>query len=288
MRVVLVTGMSGSGKSVAIRLLEDLGYYCIDNLPSRFLGQVCAYLSDAGHNEVAVSVDARTEISLSQLPGVIDELRASGNDVRVLFLTASTEALVQRYSESRRRHPLSERLALGTDGLEPTLTESIEAERDLLAPLNSIGHLIDTSALQANTLRTWVRQFADSPRATLTLTFESFAYKNGIPVDADLVFDVRNLPNPFYDPRLKPLTGLDEPVIAFLASSKRVDEMIEDIGRFLGRWLPGYVQDSRHYVTVAIGCTGGQHRSVYVVEQLARRFAGQGRVLVRHRGIARH
>ena len=288
MRVVLVTGMSGSGKSVAIRLLEDVGYYCIDNLPSRFLRQVCTYLSDAGHNEIAVSVDARTELSLAQLPGVVDELRAAGDDVRVLFLTASTEALVQRYSESRRRHPLSERLALGADGLEPTLTESIEAERDLLAPLNSIGHLIDTSSLQPTTLRNWVRQFADSPRAALTLTFESFAYKNGVPVDADLVFDVRNLPNPFYDPRLKPLTGLDEPVIAFLSASKRVNEMTEDIGRFLDRWLPGYVEDTRHYVTVEIGCTGGQHRSVYVVEQLAKRFNGKARVLARHRAIARH
>lgn len=288
MRVVLVTGMSGSGKSVAIRVLEDVGYYCIDNLPSRFLRQVCTYLSDAGHNEIAVSVDARTELSLAQLPGVVDELRAAGDDVRVLFLTASTEALVQRYSESRRRHPLSERLALGADGLEPTLTESIEAERDLLAPLNSIGHLIDTSSLQPTTLRNWVRQFADSPRAALTLTFESFAYKNGVPVDADLVFDVRNLPNPFYDPRLKPLTGLDEPVIAFLSASKRVNEMTEDIGRFLDRWLPGYVEDTRHYVTVAIGCTGGQHRSVYVVEQLAKRFNGKARVLARHRAIARH
>jgi len=288
MRVVLVTGMSGSGKSVAIRLLEDLGYYCVDNLPSRFLGEVCAYLNDTGHTEVAVAVDARTELSLNPLPAVVEDLRMTGHDVRVLFLTASTEALVQRYSESRRRHPLSERLALGAAGLEPTLTESIEAERDLLAPLNSIGYLIDTSSLQANTLRSWVRQFADSPRATLTLAFESFAYKSGIPVDADLVFDVRNLPNPFYDPRLKSLTGLDEPVIAFLSASPRVNEMTEDIARFLEKWLPEYVQDTRHYVTVAIGCTGGQHRSVHVVEQLAKRFTGRERVLVRHRAIARH
>ena len=286
MRVVLITGMSGSGKSVAIRLLEDLGYYCIDNLPPRFLAEVCTYLNEAGHTEVAVSVDARTELSLGRLPILIESLRSAGHDVRVLFLTASTAALVQRYSESRRRHPLSERLALGVEGLEATLTESIEAERDLLAPMNSIGHLIDTSSLQPNTLRNWVQQFADSPRAALTLTFESFAYKGGIPVDADLVFDVRNLPNPFYDPLLKPLTGLDEPVIAFLSESRRVAEMTEDIAGFLEKWLPGYVQDTRHYVTVAIGCTGGQHRSVYVVEQLSKRFAGRGRVLVRHRAIA--
>jgi UPF0042 nucleotide-binding protein len=288
MRVVLVTGMSGSGKSVAIRLLEDVGYYCIDNLPSRFLEQVCSYLGESGHGEVAVSVDARTEPSLVQLPAVVESLRGANHDVRVLFLTASTEALVQRYSESRRRHPLSERLAVDGEGLEPTLTEAIESERDLLAPLMQIGYLIDTSALQASTLRHWVRQFADSPSATLTLTFESFAYKNGIPVDADLVFDVRNLPNPFYEPRLKPLTGLDAPVIEFLSESKRVAEMIDDIARFLHRWLPGYAQDTRHYVTVAIGCTGGQHRSVYVVEELAKRFAGEARVLARHRAIARH
>lgn len=288
MRVVLVTGMSGSGKSVAIRLLEDIGYYCIDNLPSRFLGQVCSYLGESGHGEVAVSVDARTEPSLAQLPAVVEDLRRANHDVRILFLTASTEALVQRYSESRRRHPLSERLALDGEGLEPTLTEAIEAERELLAPLIQIGYLIDTSALQASMLRHWVRQFADGPSASLTLTFESFAYKNGIPVDADLVFDVRNLPNPFYEPRLKPLTGLDAPVIEFLAESKRVAEMIDDIAGFMHRWLPGYAQDTRHYVTVAIGCTGGQHRSVYVVEELAKRFAGQARVLARHRAIGRH
>ena len=287
MRVVLVTGMSGSGKSVAIRLLEDVGYYCVDNLPPRFLLDLCAYLSDAGHAEVAVSVDARSELSLAELPKIVEDLRRAAHDVRVLFLTASTDALVQRYSESRRRHPLSERLAIGTSGLEPTLTESIEAERDLLAPLNVIGHLIDTSTLQPNTLRNWVRQFADTPRAKLTLTFESFAFKQGVPVDADLVFDVRNLPNPFYEPQLRPLTGLDAPVIAYLAASRRVREMTEDIAAFIEKWLPSYVQDTRHYVTVAIGCTGGQHRSVYVVEQLVQRFAGAERVLARHRGIAK-
>lgn len=286
MRVVLVTGMSGSGKSVAIRQLEDIGYYCVDNLPPRFLQDVCAYLSEGGHTEVAVSIDARSEISLAPLPGMVEQLRASGHDVRVLFLTASTDALVQRYSESRRRHPLSERLALGgTGALEPTLTEAIDAERELLAPLNAIGHMIDTSTLPPQVLRTWVQQFADSPRAALTLTFESFAYKYGIPVDADLVFDVRNLPNPHYDPVLRPLTGLDAPVIAYLSASHRVAEMIDDVAAFLEKWLPSYVQDTRHYVTVAIGCTGGQHRSVFVVERLAARFRGGRRVLTRHRVI---
>jgi UPF0042 nucleotide-binding protein len=167
----------------------------------------------------------------------------------------------------------------------PTLTESIEAERELLAPLLQCSHAIDTSALHPNLLRNWVRQIADSPQAALTLTFESFAYKSGIPVDADLVVDVRNLPNPYYDPALRPLTGLDARVIEYLSSKPPVAEMIDDIARVLAKWLPGYSQDTRHYVTMAIGCTGGQHRSVYVAEQLARRFSGIGRVLVRHRAI---
>jgi UPF0042 nucleotide-binding protein len=285
MRVVLVTGMSGSGKSVAIHLLEDAGYFCVDNLPSRFLGQVCTYLRDMGHRDVAVSIDARTEPSLAQLPEIVEELRAA-HDVRVLLLTASTPALVQRYSESRRPHPLADRLDLEFGGGGPTLTESIEAERELLAPLLAVGHSIDTSALHPNLLRNWVRQFADTPPGPLTLTFESFAYKNGIPVDADLVVDVRNLPNPYYDPVLRPLTGLDAPVIDYLASKPPVAEMIDDIAGVFAKWLPSYAQATRHYVTMAIGCTGGQHRSVYVAEQLARRFSRSGRALVRHRAIA--
>jgi UPF0042 nucleotide-binding protein len=288
MRVVLVTGMSGSGKSVAIRLLEDIGYYCVDNLPARFLTEVCAFLSDAGHEDLAVSIDARSEASLGDLPGITTGLRRAGYDVRILFLTASTSALVPRYSETRRRHPLSQRLvAVGAIDHEPTLIECIEAERELLAPLDALGHTIDTSDLHPNTLRQWVREFVDSPPSNLTLAFESFAFKHGIPVAADLVFDVRNLPNPHYDPVLRPQTGLDEPVAAFLAAEPIVGQMIEDIASFIDKWLPSYVSDSRHYVTVAIGCTGGRHRSVYVVEQLARRFAAREHVLARHRAIAR-
>ncbi|MCS7100432.1 MAG: RNase adapter RapZ [Burkholderiaceae bacterium] len=287
MRLVLVTGMSGSGKSVAIRLLEDIGYYCIDNLPGRFLPEVCAFLTSTGHDDLAVSIDARSEAALGDLPGTIAGLRRAGYDVRVLFLTASTTALVQRYSETRRRHPLSQRLATVGAEEEPTLIECIEAERELLAPLDALGHTIDTGDLHPNTLRLWVREFVDSPRSHLTLAFESFAFKHGIPVAADLVFDVRNLPNPYYDPQLRPLTGLDEPVVAYLASAPLVGEMIDDIGRFIERWLPSYVADNRHYVTVAVGCTGGRHRSPYVVEQLAQRFRAQGHVLVRHRSIQR-
>jgi len=289
MRLVLITGMSGSGKSVALRLLEDIGYYCVDNLPPRFLTQLTTYLAETGHAEVAVSVDARSELSLTELPQIIGHLRSSGHDLRVLFLTASTEALVHRYSETRRRHPLSERLALGEQGLEPTLTESIAAERELLAPLDKMGYMIDTSRIAPGTLRDWVRQFADSAPAALTLAFESFAFKNGVPVAADLLFDVRNLPNPFYEPALRPLTGLDKAVIDYLAAAPIVGQMIDDVEHFIDKWLPSYRADSRYYLTVAVGCTGGQHRSPYVVEQLAARFAArrQQRVLARHRALGR-
>ncbi|MGH6611471.1 MAG: RNase adapter RapZ, partial [Burkholderiaceae bacterium] len=214
MRIVLVTGLSGSGKSVAIRLLEDAGYYCVDNLPPRFLLDLCAYLDRTGHRDVAVSVDARSEATLDDVPLMISTLRGFGHDVRVLFLTASDAALVQRFSETRRRHPMAIR-ELERGGAS-TVTEAISLERALLDPLAEIGHSIDTSALHPNLLRHWVRQFVDSPRADLTLSFESFAFKDGIPVAADLVFDVRTLPNPHYDLQLRPLTGRDDAVAAFL------------------------------------------------------------------------
>lgn len=283
MRIVLVTGMSGSGKSVAIRLLEDAGYYCIDNLPSRFLGDICAFLDGTGHGDVALSVDSRSEASLDDVPAIISSLQAAGHDVRVLFLTASNAALVQRFSETRRRHPMS--LRVQQRGAETTLTESIELERELLAPLVNVSHVIDTSELHPNTLRQWVRQFTDLPPAALVLAFESFAFKQGVPVAADFVFDVRNLPNPHYDPLLRPLTGRDGPVVTFLQQVPQAGQMLDDIAGFIEKWLPSYVADNRHYLTVAIGCTGGRHRSVYIVEELARRFGAHRNVLVRHRAI---
>lgn len=290
MRFVLVTGMSGAGKSVVIRLLEDVGYYCVDNLPLGFLVDVAQTLNASGHADVAVSIDARSDAELSELPERIAQLRRDGHDIKVLFLTASDAALVKRYSESRRRHPMTQRLMRATTGNvaeEPTLLESIQAERELLAPLVGKAHTIDTSDLHPNALRNWVREFVASPRVNLTLTFESFAFKDGIPVAADLVFDVRNLPNPFYDPQLRPLSGLDTPVIDYLAAVPEVAQMTQDIGDFIERWLPGYLADNRHYVTVAIGCTGGQHRSVYVSEQLAKRFRPHEHVVVRHRSMQR-
>lgn len=288
MRLLLVSGMSGSGKSVAVRLLEDIGFYCVDNLPSPLLRDVHAFLARTGYDDVAVSIDARSEASMAEVVAVLKDLREAGCDVRVLFLTASDETLVQRFSETRRRHPLSLKpSASESPASEPTLLEAIAQERELLEPLYSLGHLIDTSHLPANTLRQWIRRFVDGGRGALTLTFESFAFKNGVPVAADLVFDVRNLPNPYYESALKSLTGLDQPVADFLASAPVVVEMINDIASMIQKWLPGYLQDGRQYLTVAIGCTGGQHRSTYVVEQLALRFAQQTNVLIRHRALQR-
>lgn len=283
MRIVVVTGMSGSGKSVAIRLLEDAGYYCVDNLPTRFLADVCTLLDNTGHLDVAVSADSRSEATLDDVPGIIEALRAAGHDVRILFLTASNAALVQRFSETRRRHPLS--IRVHTDSGEATLEEAIELERDLLAPLVGVSHVIDTSDLHPNTLRQWVRAFTGIPPAPLVLAFESFAFKQGVPVAADFVFDVRNLPNPHYEPELRLLTGRDAAVAAYLEGVPQVRAMLDDIAGFLGKWLPSYVADNRHYLTVAIGCTGGRHRSVYFVEELARRFAKADGVLVRHRAL---
>ena len=288
MRLIIVSGMSGSGKSVALHLLEDIGYYCVDNLPLQFLPDVAVHLDRAGYRDLAVSVDARSEAALGDLPTLVAGLRGTGYDVKLLFLTASNTALTQRYSESRRSHPLAQRLRkLRADRAEPTLAEAIAAEREILAPLMSIAHTIDTGELHPNTLRQWIREFVDSPRVNLTLAFESFPYKGGLPFAADLVFDVRNLPNPYYDKALRPLTGLDQPVIDFLQAQPSVAAMVEDIAGFIAKWLPGYLADNRHYITVAIGCTGGQHRSPYVVEQLARRFADRESVLVRHRALNR-
>lgn len=288
MRVVLVTGMSGSGKSIALHVLEDAGYAVVDNLPARFLADLIVDLEKRGVNRAAVSIDVRAGIeAVTELPGLLPVLRGRGHSVQLLFLTADTATLVQRYSETRRRHPLSASTwAADAAAGAPGLGESIERERRLLDPLEGLGHLIDTSRLPAQALRSWVRDFIGSERAALTLSLQSFAFKQGVPADADLVFDVRCLPNPFYVPELKPLTGLDQAVIDYLAAVPEVGRMIDDIEGFVTRWLPAYAADSRSYLTIAIGCTGGQHRSVYCVEALARRLRNVQPVLVRHRALA--
>jgi RNase adapter protein RapZ len=277
MQLVLITGLSGSGKSVALNVLEDSGYYFVDNLPAAMLGQTVEYLAGAGYPQAALSLELRSREPLADLPRQLEAFRKSGHDVRVLFLEAKTDTLIKRFSETRRRHPLS-------DGGR-TLTECIERERSLLADLADIGHRVDTSDLGPNTLRNWVKDFVGVPRTGLTLLFESFGFKHGVPLDADLVFDVRCLPNPNYDPRLRPLTGRDRPVIDFLDADPSTRKMLEDIRRFVADWLPAFDRDNRSYLTVAIGCTGGQHRSVYFAEALAARFRSQAQVLVRHREI---
>ena len=258
-------------------MLEDSGYYYVDNLPAKLLSQTVEFLAGAGHPRVALSVEPSDAAVVAELPRMIEAFRALGHDVRVLFLEAKTDTLIKRFSETRRRHPLS-------DG-KLTLTECIERERELLAGLAGIAHHVDTSELGPNALRNWVKDFVGLQRSGITLLFESFGFKHGVPLDADLVFDVRCLPNPNYDPRLQPLTGRDQPVIDFLECDASCRRMLEDIRRFVADWLPEFDRDNRSYLTVAIGCTGGQHRSVYFAETLAAHFRGKAQVLVRHREL---
>jgi len=278
MQLVLISGLSGSGKSIALNALEDSGYYCVDNLPSQLLQESAELLRRAGHKRVAMSIDARTGDSLEQVPGYIAALKNQGVDLRLLFLDTKNDTLIRRFSETRRRHPL----ATGTRTLEECFTR----EREILAPIGEIGQRLDTSDLLPNTLRNWIKELLDIRTESLMLLFESFSYKLGVPLDADLIFDVRCLPNPHYDPRLRPLSGLDTPVITFLEKEPKVGTMFEDIRRFVETWLPSYGQDNRSSLTVAVGCTGGRHRSVYIVERLGAYFRGRSPVLVRHRHLA--
>lgn len=278
MQLIIITGLSGSGKSVALKALEDSAYYTADNLPAKLLPEMVDFLRGAGYTRSAVSIDARSGDTLSQLPRHVEELKARGIDVRVLFLDAKAETLLKRFSETRRRHPLS-------DG-DLTVSECIAREREMLADIGNLSHHIDTSDLNPGALRTWIKDLVELDHTGMTLLFQSFGFKLGIPLDADLVFDVRCLPNPFYDPLLRPLTGRDRPVIEFLEADGNVLAMLDDIRGFIGRWLPCFVADNRSYVTVAIGCTGGVHRSVYFVDALARHFGNDRRVLVRHRELS--
>jgi RNase adapter protein RapZ len=277
MRLTVISGLSGSGKSVALKALEDAGFYCIDNLPADLLLGVAEHLEAGGCEEVAVSIDARSASSLAGVPEAMKALQAR-MDLRVLFLESKDDTLVKRFSETRRRHPLSTG--------ERSLSECIRAEREILAAIASLAHHLDTSDLSANSLRAWIREFCSLESAAFTLVFQSFGFKHGIPLDADLVFDVRCLPNPHYDPQLRPLTGKDAPVIDFLRAQPQVSEMLGDIRSYVAKWLPAYIADNRNYFTVALGCTGGQHRSVYFAETLAAHFRAGTQVLVRHRELS--
>jgi len=288
MRIILITGISGSGKSVALNALEDAGYFCVDNLPPSLLCQLVAMRAREDAQTLAVAMDVRSADSLASLPDDITLLKEQGHDVKVLFLTAKTESLIARFSETRRSHPLSHRVQRSLPaGEPPTLTECIVREREMLSAIEGLGHVIDTSGLSANKLRIWIKDLIESERAPLTMLFQSFAFKFGVPLDADLVFDVRVLPNPHYDIALRPFTGRDTPVIAYLDAQEQVSALFADIRDFIEKWLPAFKRDNRSYLTVAIGCTGGQHRSVYMVEKLARHFrASDERVLLRHRELS--
>ncbi|MEN3110691.1 RNase adapter RapZ [Uliginosibacterium paludis] len=278
MQLTLISGLSGSGKSIALKLLEDTGYYCVDNLPASLLPQLVEQLRQEGYHRVGVAMDVRSGASIEALPEIVSEVRLQVPDLRFIFLDSRDESLIARYSESRRRHPLAE----GT----VTLQEAIHRERELLQRVAELGQRIDTSALHPNVLRSWLRELIESaPGRGPTLLFQSFGFKHGLPVDADFVFDVRCLPNPFYDPAMRALTGLDQPVIDFMEASDDAMRMAHDIRRFVADWLPAFSHDGRSNLTIGIGCTGGQHRSVYLAEWLAKEFSGQARVMVRHRSL---
>ena len=283
MSFFIVSGLSGSGKSIALQALEDLGFYCIDNLPAVLLPHFAKELQSANREDrlhTAVGIDARNRAFLDALSGSLHALKTQGVDYRIIYLEADEATLVKRFKETRRRHPLT--------GPTTPLLEGIQLERKLLEPLAFDPAIrIDTTHTTPHELRARVQDFARAGESPgMTLLFESFGYKKGIPADADFVFDVRCLPNPHWQLELRPHTGRDQPVIAFLEQHEEVRAMLAELIRFIERWLPGFEAENRSYLTVAIGCTGGQHRSVYFVERLAGHFQQLGRkIQIRHREL---
>jgi len=269
MQINLITGISGSGKSVALRAFEDAGYDCVDNLPVTLLESLITTLEGEKSERVAVAIDARRGQSIAELPQILESLRRN-HEMRIVFLNADTNTLIQRFSETRRRHPLSGK---NQQTQAATLIEAIDKERSLLEPLRTQAHSIDTSNLTAHALRSWIQDLLKDKPQGLTVIFESFGFKKGLPSEADLVFDVRCLPNPHYDKALRPLTGKDQAVREFLENIPEVVSMENDIIQFIEKWLPHY--HGRSYLTVAIGCTGGQHRSVYLVSRIIAHFLAQ-------------
>lgn len=286
LQIVLITGMSGSGKSVALHALEDAGFFCVDNLPPELFLPFVALQKMHQTKRVAIAMDVRTASSLPLVPEQLAILREQGVVVKSLFLDATTGTLVRRYSETRRKHPLSQ-FACDPPPQDQrrALVDAIELERELLADLRENAHLIDTSIIRPSQLQGYVKSLISASGEQLTLVFESFAFKRGVPGDADYVFDVRMLPNPHYEPELRHLTGRDQPVADFLQAQADVALMLAHIEGFLNHWLEALARDHRSYVTVAIGCTGGQHRSVYLVERLAGLFGDKWMTLMRHREL---
>lgn len=282
MSLIIVSGLSGSGKTVALQALEDLGLYCIDNLPAVLLPHLAEQLKLPGHalRQAAVGIDARNRVFLDALAQSLERLRALDIPYRIIFLEAEESVLVQRFKETRRRHPLTDR--------ETPLIEGIRLERRLLEPLAYNPALrIDTTHTTPHELRARIQDFAQGDETgSMTVLFESFGFKKGTPGDADFVFDVRCLPNPHWHPELRPHTGRDQPVIEFLEQHQEVDKMYLDLRQLLDHWLPGFAAERRSYMTIAVGCTGGRHRSVYLVERLAAHFTSRGlRTQIRHREI---
>ena len=273
--IVLVTGISGSGKSVALAALEDAGFFCVDNLPPELLRDCLRLEHLRGDRRVAIAVDVRSG-SLPHVLPMLAQLESEGLSIQSVFLDATTGALVRRFSETRRAHPLADRGAL---------IDAIEIERQMLAGLREISTVLDTSQLRPTQLRAWMRDLVGLTKSRLALVFESFAFRFGVPLDADYVFDVRVLPNPHYVRELRALTGRDAAVADYLAAQPEAVEMLAQIDTFLRRWLPAFEADQRSYLTVAIGCTGGQHRSVWFVERLAERFASSAGTVIRHREL---
>jgi UPF0042 nucleotide-binding protein len=283
-RLIIVSGLSGSGKSVALAMLEDLEFYCVDNIPAGLLPGFIAYTvrtSEPAYRNTAVGVDARNRPEdLADVPRLVAELRRSGIACDVLFLRADNDTLLKRFSETRRRHPLS-RSGLG-------LQEALEQEERLLVPVANAADLaVDTSRLSVHELRELIRERVVERKTGPSLLFQSFAYRHGVPDDADFVFDARALPNPYWEAELRDCTGRDEAVAQFMAKHDEATQFLTDITTFLERWLPSLVRSNRSYLTIAVGCTGGQHRSVYLAERLAAHFDGRyGRALIRHRDLA--
>lgn len=284
MRLILVSGLSGSGKSVALHMLEDLDFYCVDNIPAALLTGLVSHIvrsSESVYQRTAVGVDARnTRQEIATVPALLQDLRASGIGCELLFLTSSDDALLRRFAETRRKHPLSR----GREGLR----EAIALERDLLEPVVQAADLvIDTSNLGVHDLRETIRMRVERRSQTrMSILFESFGYKSGIPGDADFVFDARSLPNPYWEPSLRSLTGRDAAVARFLQEQTGVETLLGDISRFVEARIPEFRSSNRRYLTVAVGCTGGQHRSVYLVERIAADFAARhADVSIRHSGL---
>lgn len=286
MRLIVISGLSGSGKSVALRMLEDLDFYCVDNLPAGLLPEFISHTvrsDESQYRLTAIGIDARNRPEdIHMVPTQVAELKRSGVNCEIIYLRADPETLLKRYSDTRRRHPLS-RGGLG-------LAEAIAEEQELLAPIAGAADLVlDTTHCSVHDLRELVRQrVGNQVQGHMSILFESFAFKHGLPGDADFVFDARSLPNPFWEPGLAEYTGLDKPVADYLGKHAAVQRMVDDLTQFLERWIPELARTNRSYLTIAIGCTGGQHRSVYLVERLAAHFrASQPLVLARHQVIGK-